>query len=154
MSIPALGQPQRRAIDEGEQRQVELRAVPGGAPARQASPRRAKKSEEGLDWKKPKSLGQLASRQSAQRHVIDQHDKLDVRPAPLRFVDAHRHIVGHDRDFRFEIEAKTFVAAEAGSDRAGREIRPSRPDTSADRSRTWRASPTPRAFLTSATWFT
>ena len=53
--------------------------------------------------------------------------------------DAHRHVVGDHRHLGLEIDAVVLVVR-AGSDRADRGTRRSRPDTSADRSRRTPAS--------------
>ena len=55
-----------------------------------------------------KSLGEFGAGESAQGHVIDEHDQLDVRTGrPL--IHAHWRVVGDNGDFRFEIESEIFV---------------------------------------------
>ena len=68
-----------------------------------------------------KSLGEFGAGESAQGHVIDEHDQLDMRTRrPL--IHAHWRVVGDNGDFRFEIEPRLSSSISGIGSRGPRKV--------------------------------
>src|SRR5579859_998639 len=98
-----IGLAEQFAVQMGQQRQMQLAAVPGVAE-RVRRHRHRREGRGGLGLEEAETFGQLVGDQAAQGDVIDQHHQQD---GVAGFVDgtALAHGAGDHRDFGFEIAA-------------------------------------------------
>jgi hypothetical protein len=107
-----IGPAEGLAVKIHMQRQVDDAVFPGVTQfVRRDGNRREGARRLGLE--EAETLGEFAGDQPAQRHVIAQHDELDVGRR-LRLGDAHRHVIGDDGDLPFHVTAPGDIAQRDG----------------------------------------